>query len=81
MTIRLNTRIIGPIDFTVQDEALLALVDMVKCTFGLDVGEDNVIFNNQCYDNEYFEVLHLQAVDSNESQIVATGFLIDGIPQ
>ena len=40
---------------------------MVKCPLGLDIADDMIIFNNYCYDNYYFKVLRLQAVDSNVS--------------
>ena len=67
MTIRLIRRIVDQLDFTFADEALLALVDMVKCPLGLDTADEMIIFNNHCYDHTLFEILRRQAVDSNVS--------------
>ena len=59
MSIRLNIHIVNPIDFTFGDEALLVLVDMIKCPLGLDIADNMIVFNDHCYDNEYFEVLRV----------------------
>ena len=42
-------------------------MDMIKYPLSLGVGEDNVIFNNQCYDNDYFKTYLSGAVASNGS--------------
>ena len=67
MSIRLKKRIVNPINFTSGDEALLALVDMIECPLDLDIADDMITFNKNCYDNKYFEVLRKQAVDRNVS--------------
>ena len=64
---RLDQRIVNHLDFTFGDEALIALVDFVKCPLGLATGTHTIIFNNHCYDNSYFDRLRSQAADSNES--------------
>ena len=55
MTSRLDTRLVLEINFTVKDDAILALVDMAKCPIALDISNEMIIFNNQCYDREIFE--------------------------
>ena len=65
MSTRLNRRIVEHLDFTNEDEALLALVDMVKCPLALDTADNMIIFNSHCYDNEYFEVIRSEAADKN----------------
>ena len=63
MSTRLNRRIVEHLDFTNEDEALLALVDMVKCPLALDTADNMIIFNSHCYDNFYFEVIRTEASD------------------
>ena len=65
MSTRLQTRLVPEIDFTVNDYAILALVDMAKCPIALDITNEMIIFNQQCNDNGNFEVVRYAAVESN----------------
>ena len=74
MSFRLNTRHVTVINFTVEDDALLALVNMAKYPIGLDITDEMIIFNNQCYHDEFlrsFVLLRLQV--TNGTHRVAIG--------
>lgn len=46
MMSQLRTRIVPELDFTVHDDTVLSLVEMVKCPIVLDVTDTMCIFNN-----------------------------------
>lgn len=67
MMSRLGTRIVPKLDFTLHDDTVLSLVDMVKCPIALEVTDNIIIVNNNCYDRPNFEKYRFAAVRSNLS--------------
>ena len=65
MMSRLCTRIVPELDFTVHDDTVLSLVEIVKCPIVLDVTDTMCIFNNNCYDRPNFDKYRCAAVRDN----------------
>ena len=65
MNTRLDTGIGPDINFTVHNDAVLTLVNMAKCSIALDISNEIIIFNSQCYDHKIFEIVRFAAMNSN----------------
>ena len=51
----LSRRVDPAHDFTLYDELMIALDDLIKCPILLDTSDDMIIFNLQSYDKASFE--------------------------
>ena len=65
----LNSRLIENIDYTLRDEIIFDIMDVMKCPITLETHDDMVIFNHQFYDRLSFNNYRQTEVSRNQRSL------------